>query len=133
MSARAWSAVAVGVLMLSALTACGPSLTNMAGTAMDSCIAVRNPLFTSGQGGVALDTPLPPDAETIANRLNYQRGFAMFRDIAESAADQATLVCALDLASRYRDGEATRFVTRYLKHPSPDVAKAAQILLDRQR
>ncbi len=131
--ARVMRTLAASTVAVGTLAACGSSLVTRTTTAMDACIAVRNPLFTSGRGGVALDTPLPPAADSTANTLNYQRGFEMFKAIAESAEDQVTLVCALDLASRYGDSESTRFITRYLKHPSPDVATAAQILLDRRR
>lgn len=115
------------------LSACGSNLSTLAFQAMDSCMAVRNPLFTSGRGAEALSPALPKEAQDIAARLNYPRGFHVFKEIAEGAEDQATLVCALELGSYYADGEATRFIQRYLKHPSPDVATNAQLLLDRRR
>jgi len=140
LSARRLSVRRLTIALMSALmgttvvlTACGPDLGTLAVQAMDSCLALRNPLFTSGRGAEALSPALPKEAQDIAARLNYSRGFQLFKEIAESAGDQATLVCALELSSYYADREATRFIERYLKHPSPDVATNAQLLLDRRR
>ena len=120
------------VAFLSAmLTGCGKNLDTLAVEAMDACIAARNPLFTSGRGAQALDTPLPPAAEETAMRLRYPRASAKFQAIAESAADQVTLVCALDIISRWKNDEARTFVARYAQHPDAAVATAAERLTAR--
>lgn len=108
-----------------ALTACGRSLSDMAGEALDACITARNPLFTAGRGAEALDTPLPLAAEALASRLSYTRASEMFQEVAKEAPDQVTLVCALDLASRWRTREAQVFLRKYTKHPDAAVAAAA--------
>ncbi len=110
-------------------TACGPGLGELTTEAMDGCIAARNPLFVAGRGSEALATPLPPRAEEIANNLRYEQASRIFRSMAESAEDQVTLVCALDLASRHDDGPVWRFIAQYAEHPSPDVAANARKLL----
>jgi hypothetical protein len=120
--------VALPALAVTLLTGCGRSLTDMASEAMDACIATRNPLFTAGRGLSALDTPLPPDAEALANRLNYTRASEMFQEVAQEAGDQVTLVCALDLASRWRTSEARKFIAKYAEHPDAAVAEAARRL-----
>jgi hypothetical protein len=120
----ALATLAAGLL----LAGCGRSLTDMATEAMDACIETRNPLFTSGRGAEALDTPLPASAEALAERLNYTRASEMFQEIAKEAGDQVTLVCALDLASRWKHSEARKFVARYAEHPDAAVAAAAQRL-----
>ncbi|HMS01876.1 MAG TPA: hypothetical protein PKE51_02830 [Gemmatimonadaceae bacterium] len=119
----------IGPLVLTlALSACGRSLSDMAGEAMDACITARNPLFTAGRGAEALDTPLPPDAEALASRLSYTRASEMFQEVAKEAGDQVTLVCALDLASRWRTREAQVFLRKYTAHPDEAVAEAARRL-----
>jgi hypothetical protein len=95
---------------------------------MDACITARNPLFTAGRGTEALDTPLPPDAEALASRLSYTRASEMFQEVAKEAGDQVTLVCALDLASRWRTREAQVFLRKYTAHPDEAVAEAARRL-----
>lgn len=110
------------------LAACGRSLSDMAGEALGACVEARNPLFTAGRGTEALDTPLPPDAEALANRLSYTRASEMFQEVAKEAGDQVTLVCALDLASRWRTREAQVFIRRYTAHPDAAVAEAARRL-----
>ncbi|MCU0615889.1 MAG: hypothetical protein MUD17_02225 [Gemmatimonadaceae bacterium] len=107
------------------LAACGRSLSDMAGEALDACITTRNPLFTAGRGAEALDTPLPPAAEALASKLSYTRASEMFQEVAKEAQDQVTLVCALDLASRWRTREAQVFLRKYTKHPDAAVAAAA--------
>jgi hypothetical protein len=117
--------------MIGALSACGSSIATMTTDAMDSCIAARNPVFTSGHGADALKTPLAPHTVELAMKLRYSRGFKTFKAIAENARDQVTLVCALDLMSYNDELDVRLFVQRYLKHPSPDVALNAKLILDR--
>ena len=123
--------VASAALAVGLLSACGESLTTMTTKAMDGCIAARNPVFVSGHGADALKTPLPKDVEALAMRLRYDRAFKVFQTIAENAKDQVTLVCALDIMSHNSYIDVRIFVERYLKHPSPDVALNARLLLDR--
>jgi hypothetical protein len=113
------------------LAGCGESLNGMVSETMDACIAARNPLFLSGRGAEALDTPLPASALATAERLNYTRASAMFQEIAKEAGDQVTLVCALDLAARWQHPEARRFIARYAEHPDAAVATAARRLAPR--
>jgi len=119
------------VALSTSITACTPGLTPMVTEAMDGCIAARNPVFTSGRGADALKTPLPEKTEVLAMRLRYQRATNRLQGIATSARDQVTLVCALDLMTHTDDADVRRFVEGYLKHPSPDVASNARLLLDR--
>lgn len=125
---RAWSLLAAVPVLLAG---CGPSLATMVTEAMDRCIEARNPAFTGGQGTTALDVPLDPRAAELAGRLAYLRAHEQFAAIAEVAADQVTLVCALDYASRYRHPDARRFVARYTRHPDAAVAASAERLLAR--
>ncbi len=116
--------------LLTVLTAaCGPSLSSLAVEAMDLCIEARNPVFVSGGGVSALDTPLPARAEELAGKINYLAAFRIFRSIAEEAESQVVLVCALDYASRFRDETSTKLLQKYLEHPDEAVAQSAQRLL----
>ncbi len=108
------------------------SATTLAADAIEGCIVARNPLFTAGRGSTALATPLPAAAQDIAMRLRYSKGYTLFTAAAEDASNQVTLVCALDLLSRNDDADVTRFLKRYLTHPSADVASAARQLYDRR-
>jgi len=113
------------------LAGCGQSLGRMVVETMDACIATRNPLFMSGRGLEALDTPLPAAALATAERLNYSRASEQFQGIATDAGDQVTLVCALDLSSRWKHAEARKFIARYAEHPDAAVAAAARRLSER--
>jgi len=113
------------------LVGCGESLAGMVVETMDACIAARNPLFVSGRGAEALDTPLPAAAVATAERLNYMVASEMFQGIAQEAGDQVTLVCALDLSSRWKNVEARKFIARYAEHPDAAVAAAARRLSER--
>ena len=111
-------------------TACGgESLFTRAERAMDGCIAVRNPQFTSGRGADALATPLPADIEALASKFNQEFASERFSTVAKDAATQAILVCALVMASLYPHGDARALLAKYAGHPSPDVATAAKVLL----
>jgi hypothetical protein len=118
----------IALLAVCTTTACGDSLTDMVSQTMDACIASRNPLFAAGRGGEALDTPLPPEAAALAERLAYTRASKMFQEIAKEAGDQVTLVCALDGAALWKTAEARKFVARYTEHPDAAVAEAARRL-----
>lgn len=113
------------------LAGCGESLAGMVSETMDACIAARNPLFVSGRGAEALDTPLPAATLATAERLNYLRASEMFQGIATAAGDQVTLVCALDLSARWKNAEARKFIARYANHPDAAVAAAARRLSER--
>lgn len=118
-------------IVVGALSACGSSLAAITTEAMDSCIAARNPVFTSGHGADALKTPLSEGTRALAMKVRYDRGFKILKSISEHARDQVTLVCALDLMSYNSDADTRAFIQQYLKHPSPDVALNAKLLLDR--
>lgn len=124
---RASLALALTSLLLAG---CGESLTSMVSETMDACISTRNALFVSGRGIEALDTPLPADAQATAERLNYSRASEMFQEIATIAGDQVTLVCALDLSSRWKHAEARKFIARYIAHPDAAVSAAARRLAE---
>ena len=49
--------------------------------------------------------------------------------IAEGAANQVTLVCALELASYFRNGDVAVLLWKYTKHPDAAVAENAKKLL----
>ena len=119
--------VALALLPLAA--ACGESLGARVERAMDGCVAQRNPMFMGGKGNEAIRTPLPADLEKLATRFNYPYAFKSFRAVAEQAATQAILTCALEFASRYHDKESRAFVEQYVSHPSLDVAAAARGLV----
>lgn len=57
-----------------------------------------------------------------ADRIAFVRGLKYFERIAELARDQVTLVCALELASHYKNGDVADPLYRYTKHPGADVA-----------
>jgi hypothetical protein len=125
---RALLAFAVG-----ALTAgCTKSLGTLVTETMDSCIALRNPAFTGGKGASALDTPFPAELEAKAKKLAYQRALKNYVAIAESAKNQVTLVCALELAGYYKNGDVGVLLWKYTKHPDAAVAENAKRLLKLQ-
>ncbi len=114
------------------LLGCSKSLTTLVTESMDACIAARNPAFTSGHGVSALDTPLPPELEKAAMKLAYDRALKQYAAIAESAKNQVTLVCALELASHYKHGDVAVLLWRFTKHPDAGVAENAKRLLKLQ-
>jgi hypothetical protein len=119
-------------LLLPALAgsvACGKTLGTLTEQAMDGCIAARNTQFTSGKGTSALDTPLPDSVAKAADRIAYARALVNFQRIAEMARDQVTLVCALELASHYKNGDVGVLLWTYTKHPDAAVAASATRLL----
>ncbi len=111
---------------------CGKTLGTLTEQAMDGCMAVRNPQFKAGQGATALDTPLPDSVRTAADKLAYARAFANFQQITDIAGDQATLVCALELASHYKHGDVAVLLYKYARHPDAGVALSARRLLKTQ-
>ena len=111
------------------LTGCGKTLGTRVTEAMDGCIAQRNPAFKAGQGATALDTPLPDSLSKEAEKLGYQRALTNYERIAESAGDQVSLVCALELASYYKHGDVGVLLWKYTKHPDAAVAESARNLL----
>lgn len=112
-----------------ALAACGTSLGTRTTKAMDACVAARNPAFSSGGGVGALTTPLPDSLVTLAGKLAYQRTLKNYTLIAEGAKNQVTLVCALELASFFRNGDVAVLLWKYTKHPDAAVAENAKKLL----
>ncbi len=114
------------------LTACGRTLGSMVTETMDGCIAARNPVFKSGAGATALNTPLPAKVSDLAKKIAYKRALDGFTQYAETAPDQVTLVCALELASYYKHGDVAILIWRYLKHPDAGVSVNAKRLLATQ-
>lgn len=117
------------LLLVLAAVGCGESLNDRINRAMDGCVAARNPVFVAGGGETALDTPLPPAVDSLAQTLAYQYPFEAFREIATAAQTQAVLTCALELGARFDDAETRRWLRMYQQHPSPAVAIAATRLL----
>ncbi len=118
------SVVVLGLLPM--LAACGETLASRVEKSMDGCLAQRNPLFVAGRGAEAVQLPLTPEVEAIARKLDYPGAFRQFKGLAEKAATQAILTCALDLAAHFSLPEGKEFVQLYTKHPNADVAAAAQ-------
>jgi len=121
--------VALGAGLL--LASCGKSLGARVGEAMDGCIELRNPAFTSGNGVTALETPFPDSLVAAVTKIAYQRAFTSYAQIADAARDQVTLVCALELASYLRHGDVAVMLWRYTRHPDAGVAENAKRLLQR--
>ncbi len=119
----------VALLFVPLAAACGESLASRVTKAMDSCTAQRNPLFVAGKGGEAIALPLTSEVAALAGKFDYERAFRSFKSVAEKAATQAVLTCALEFASRYHSEESRAFVERYVGHASPDVAAAARGLM----
>lgn len=80
----------------------------------------------------ALSTPLPDSTAALAQKLAYDRAFTVFRDISTNAKDQVTLVCALELSSRYRHGDVAVLLWQFTKHPDSAVSMNARKLLQTQ-
>ncbi|MCC6242892.1 MAG: hypothetical protein IT353_08625 [Gemmatimonadaceae bacterium] len=128
-TARHSAILGLALIGLSTLTACGKTLGTLVTESMDGCIAARNAAFVGGAGTTALNTPLPDSVVAVAKRIAYQRTLANYELIAESAANQVTLVCALELASYYKNGDVAVALWKYTKHPDAAVAVNAKKLL----
>ncbi len=111
------------------LAACGETLEARVTQAMDGCIAARNADFVGGRGATALNTPLPAPVNALADKVRYRAAFQMFEQIAQSAGDQVTLVCALELTSHYRHGDVGTLLHQFTRHPDAAVAINAKTLL----
>lgn len=122
---RAFAPLAAAV----ALTACGETLGSRVVRSVDGCIAFRNAAFTSGQGTTALATPLPDSVQALGTKIAYARGFVGLASIAQQAPDQVTLVCALEIASFYRNFDAAVLLNSYTAHPDNAVSESARRLL----
>lgn len=114
---------------LALLTACGDGLQARVTRAMDGCVLARNPAFVAGRGATALDTPLPPAADSAAADVAHAFAFDALREIATDAPTQAVLVCALEVGARYQSAGTTRWLRQYTRHPDAAVAIAARRLL----
>ena len=114
---------------VASISACGKTLGTRVTEAMDGCVAARNAAFVGGTGTTALNTPLPDSVVTVAKRIAYQRTLPNYELIAENAANQVTLVCALELASYYKNGDVAVTLWKYTKHPDAAVALNAKKLL----
>jgi hypothetical protein len=117
---------------LLALAACGETLASRVTRAMDGCVTARNPAFVGGQGVTALATPLPDSTIELSKKIAYSRGLTGLTAIAEQAPNQVTLVCALEVASYYRNPDVGILLYRYTKHPDAAVGESARRLLETQ-
>jgi len=137
-ASRAWPATHrrprhwAGVLVFG-LAGCGGTLAGKIDQAMSGCIGYRNADFVGGRGATSLDRPLPAELSTLADRIAYIRSLRAFESIVESAPDQVTLVCALELASHLNDPEVAVLLTQYSSHPDAAVAASAKRLLSTQK
>ncbi len=111
------------------LSSCGKTLGTLVTEAVDSCIDLRNPAFVGGRASSALETPFPDSLSQRATKLAYQRALTNYERIAESAQNQVTLVCAMELASYYKHGDVAVFLWKYTRHPDAGVAQNARRLL----
>lgn len=124
--------VALPLLAVVSLSACGETLASRVIRAATGCIDFRNPAFSSGQGVTALATPLPDSLVELNSRIAYARGFSGLQAIAEQAPDQVTLVCALEVASYYKNLDVAKLLYQYTGHPDEAVAVNAERLLASQ-
>ena len=118
----------LGAIILLAVS-CSKSLGTLITEAVDGCVTARNPAFTSGNGAIALNTPLPEVLSKAADKIAYARGLANLQRVTEQAKDQVTLVCALEIASHYRHGDVAVLLYKFTKHPDQAVATNAKKLL----
>ena len=125
---RHWAGV-----LLFGLAGCGGTLASKIDQAMSGCIGYRNADFVGGRGATSLDRPLPAELSKLADRIAYIRSLRAFESIVESAPDQVTLVCALELASHLNDPAVAVLLTQYASHPDAAVAASAKRLLPTQK
>ena len=123
------SAVALGTALQAA---CGPSLQGKVVSAMEGCVALRNPLFKAGQAERALALPLPPEVEAFATQSAYRFGFRLYQAAAEGAETQAELTCALELGAHFQDPDVRVWLSTFLRSPDAPVVAQAKRLLDKQ-
>jgi hypothetical protein len=123
------SAVALGTAFQAA---CGPGVADKVVSAMQGCVAVRNPLFKAGRAEQALASPLPPAVEALATETAYAFGFGAYKQLAAVAETQAELTCAMELGSRYKDADVREWLRTFLRSPDAPVAAHAKRLLDKQ-
>lgn len=123
--------VAAAAAIIAGLAACGDGLHARVTRAMDGCVIARNPEFIAGRGATALDTPLPPSADSAAADVAHAFAFDVLREIATEAPTQAVLVCALELGARHDSPATRRWLEPYTRHPDAAVAIAARRLLAR--
>jgi hypothetical protein len=115
-----------------ALTGCGPSVRENVASAMEGCLAVRNPLFTAGRYDEALATKLPPAIETLANQTAYTFGFIVYQETADAAETQAELTCALELGAHYEHEDVRAWLNYFSRSPNAPVAAHAKRLYEAQ-
>jgi hypothetical protein len=123
------SVVALGTALQ---TACGPSLQGKVVSAMEGCVALRNPLFKAGQAERALALPLPPEVEAFATQSAYRFGFKLYQAAAEAAETQAELTCALELGAHFQDPDVRVWLNTFLRSPDAPVVAHARRLLEKQ-
>jgi hypothetical protein len=123
------SALALGTVIQAG---CGPSVRDKVASAMEGCLAVRNPLFKAGQPEQALALPLPPAIDRLANETAYSFGFIVYQETADAAETQAELTCALELGAHFEDEEVRKWLNYFSRSPNPAVGAHAKRLLDKQ-
>jgi hypothetical protein len=116
-----------------ATVGCGGGLMPRIETAMDGCLAARRPAFQRGEQVAQIGTALPDSAERAARLLNYDAAARQLEGIAESAPDQVTLVCSLEVMRHNTGDRTTLFLKRYTRHPNTEVAQWATALLAGRR
>jgi hypothetical protein len=121
-------ACALGVV----ITGCGPSVRAKVASAMEGCLAVRNPLFTAGQFDRALATKLPAAIDTLADQTAYSFGFIVYQETADAAETQAELTCALELGSHYEHEDVRAWLNYFSRSPNAAVAAHAKRLYEQQ-
>ncbi len=123
------------ITVLSAIalsTGCGPSVRTRVATAMEGCLAIRNPAFVRGEGEQALAVPLPASIDSLAKGTAYTFGLIVYQETADEATTQAEVTCALELGSRYESEDTRDWLGYFSRHPNAPVANLAKRLLDQQ-
>lgn len=121
-------ACALGVV----ITACGAGVRTKVVSAMEGCLAVRNPLFKAGRSDEALATRLPAAVVTLAEETAYEFGFRAYREVADAAETQAELTCALELGAHYEHEDVRAWLLRFTRSPDVAVATLATHLSEAQ-
>lgn len=123
----------LGVCALSiGAAACGPSVQSKVISAMEGCLAVRNPLFKAGRAAEALATKLPAAVDSLADKTAYAFGFVAYQQLAQAAETQAELTCAMELASHYQHDDVAAWLRTFERSPDAPVSSLAKQLYEAQ-
>jgi len=121
-------ACALGVV----ITGCGMGVRTKVVSAMEGCLAVRNPLFKAGKSDEALATRLPAAIVALAEETAYAFGFSAYREVADAAETQAELTCALELGAHYEHEDVRAWLKTFERSPNAPVAAHARRLYAQQ-